>query len=157
MHLPKLYIVRLGVCSRLERPLKSSWLYGKLYLCHVVARNISIVWTFHQYSFHKKVYECSFLPGSTLICLLKYPTHEATLGFKLIKGSRAILDFITYLRDPIEVTPSWILLLQLFWDLSATASTYSKLLMDVSFLSLSIMEHTPHLEFWLDVCTVHVF
>ena len=56
--------------------------------------------------FTKKVYECSFLPGSTLICLLKYPTHEATLGIKLIKGSRAILDFITCLRDPIEVTPS---------------------------------------------------
>ena len=56
--------------------------------------------------FTKKVYECSFLPGSTLICLLKYPTHEATLGIKLIKVSRAILDFITCLRDPIEVTPS---------------------------------------------------
>ena len=56
--------------------------------------------------FTQKKYECSFLPGSTLICLLKYPTHEATVGIKLTKGSRAILDFITCLRDPIEVTPS---------------------------------------------------
>jgi len=38
--------------------------------------------------------------------LLKYPTHEATLGIKLTKGSGAILDFITYLSNPIEVTSS---------------------------------------------------
>ena len=48
----------------------------------------------------------SFLPGSTLICLLKYPTHEATPEIKLTKGSRAILDFITCIRDHIEGTTS---------------------------------------------------
>ena len=76
--------------------------------------------------------EYNFLPCDTLICLLKYPMHEATLVIKLIKRSRAKSDFITYLRDPIEVTTtSWILQLQLFWDLSATASTYFHLPMDV--------------------------
>ena len=124
----KIVYNRVG-SSRLERALAHNFMVSYTY----VARNISIAWTFHQYSFHtKKVNECS-----TLICLLKYPTHEATLGIKLTKGSRVILDFITYLRDPIAVTPSWILLLQLFLDLSATASTYSKLLMDVFYLSVS--------------------
>ena len=41
---------------------------------------------------------------SILICLLKYPMHEAALVIKLIKRSRAKSDFITYLRDTIEVT-----------------------------------------------------
>ena len=53
----------------------------------------------------KKSMNAVFYPSSTLICLLKYSTHEATLGIKLTKGSGVILDFITYLSDPIEVTP----------------------------------------------------
>ena len=100
--------------------------------------------------------ECSFYPviseKSILICLLNYPKHEATLVSKLIKRSRAKSDFSTYFRDPIELTTtSWILQLRLFWDLSATASTYYHLLMVVFPFCFLIME-----QLLLDVSIVKV-
>ena len=108
--------------------------------------------------------ECSFYPviseKSILICLLNYPKHEATLVSKLIKRSRAKSDFSTYFRDPIELTTtSWILQLQLFWDLSATASAYFHFLMVVFFpgvlldqllLDVSIVKHL--LVYFLETC-----